>query len=139
MKEMESKIIEIIKTDQENLVAIYLFGSFATNENNKNSDVDIAILLNHQEAKKLGKLGFGELHKKLIIALNKDIDLINLQIAPTVLQKEIIAKGKCIFCNNVYEKDKFEMLILSAYQKLNEGRKLIIQGFVNDFKKSYAN
>ena len=139
MSSLELNIINIITNDFSNSIAIYLFGSFASNQNNKNSDVDIAILLNHVDAKEAGKLSFGELHKKLISGLNKDVDLINLRISSTVLQKEIIAKGRCIFCTNIDEKDKFEMLTLSFYQILNKGRAHIIQDFANNFKKYNAN
>ena len=54
--------------------------------------------------------------------MNKDVDLINLRLAPTVLQKEIIMNGERLFQSTGTAADEFEMLVLSLYQKLNEER-----------------
>lgn len=63
------------------------------------SDVDIAVLLPHQEAKAAG----------------------SSRTAPIVLQKEIIGGGTCVFA--------VEMLVLSLYGKLNEERREILEEF----------
>lgn len=54
--------------------------------------------------------------------LKKDVDLINLRLAPTVFQKEIILAERRIFCADRYAADEFEMRVLSFYQKLNQER-----------------
>ena len=65
----------------------YLFGSFGTEQEWPDSDVDIAVLLPPEEAKKIGVLSMSDLRFALEPALKKEIDLINLRCVPTVLQK----------------------------------------------------
>ena len=48
--------------------------------------------------------------------------MINLRLASTVFQKEIIAADRRIYCADEYAADEFEMLTFSYYQKLNEER-----------------
>lgn len=102
--------------------AIYLFGSWGTEYERAESDVDIAILLPPKQAKGAGSLLFGPLHQALQAAVSRDVDLINLRLAPTVLQKEIIMHGRRLFHAAGTVADEFEMLVLSLYQKLNEER-----------------
>ena len=109
--------------------AIYLFGSYGTENEWPDSDVDIALLLPPEEAKKAGSLVMGELHSALESLLKKDVDLINLRQVSTVFQKEIIMADRRIFCADAYAADEFEMLVLSLYQKLNEERaELLAEG-----------
>lgn len=102
--------------------AIYLFGSYGTENEWPDSDVDIALLLPPDEAKKAGTLMMSDLCFALESLLKKDVDLINLRQMSTVFQKEIILAERRIFCADAYAADEFEMLVLSFYQKLNEER-----------------
>lgn len=123
------KIISTILQHAPDVEAIYIFGSTAKNQENKNSDIDIVILLPVKQAKEIGNLYLTDLHSDLIFLLKKEVDLINLRIVSTVFQKEIISKGTVIYCANRYNKDEFEMLIISFYQTLNFERKEILEKF----------
>jgi hypothetical protein len=68
-------------------------------------------------------------HLELVEALGKDVDLLNARQVSTVFQKEIVAKGRLLYCADKYAVDEFEMLTLSYYQKLNEERKEILEEF----------
>ncbi len=115
-------IISTLLTAYPDTQAIYLFGSYGTENEWPDSDVDIALLLPPDEAKKVGTLMMGELRFALESFLKKDVDLINLRQVSTVFQKEIILAERRIFCADEYAADEFEMLVLSLYQKLNEER-----------------
>ena len=117
--------------------AIYLFGSYDTVFERKDSDVDIALLLPALLAKKMNALSFSDLVFDLEKALKKRVDIINLRRVSTVFQKEIIASERRIFCADEYGADEFEMLTLSFYQKLNEERKEILEEFFKS-KRAYA-
>ena len=129
----EKSIINIVLKHFADVEAIYLFGSII----NKESDVDIALLLPEKTAENVGSLFMNELRSELESFLKRDVDLVNLRIVSTVLQKEIIAADKRIYCSNEYAADKLEMLILSYYQKLNEERKEILEEFFKS-KRAYA-
>ncbi len=107
--------------------AIYLFGTYGTADEWPNSDVDLAVLLPPQEAKAAGFLALSALHLELESLLKKEVDLINLRRASTVLQKEVIIADRRIYQADEYATDEFEMLTLSYYQKLNEERAEIIE------------
>jgi len=122
-----SKIIRAILNHHPEIQAIFLFGSYGTEDERPESDVDIALLLTPNDSKRLGSLLAGNLHSELERLLSKDVDLINLRQVSTVLQKEIIAANRCIYQGDKHAEEEFEMLMLSQYQKLNDERKGIIE------------
>jgi predicted nucleotidyltransferase len=106
--------------------AIYLFGSYGTEQEWPDSDVDIAVLLPPEEAKKAGSLQMSDLRFDLESLLKKEVDLINLRRVPTVIQKEVVV-ADCRICDrDWFAAEEFEMLTLSYYQKLNEERAEIL-------------
>ena len=117
-----TSIVRIVLEHYPEAQAIYLFGSYGTENEWPDSDVDIAVLLPPAEAKRAGALDMGDLRLTLEGLLGKDVDLINLRQVSTVLQKEVVFADRRIFCADVYAADEFEMLTLSFYQKLNQER-----------------
>lgn len=105
---------------------IYLFGSYSTEDEWPDSDIDIALLLPPDEAKKVRSFAMSECSIALANSLRKDVDLLNARTISTVFQKEIVTKGRLLYCADRYAVDEFEMLALSYYQKLNEERADII-------------
>jgi len=133
---MTEKIAQTCLSAFPNTQAIYLFGSWGTTAEREESDVDLALLLPHQQAKKLKSLYMTPLHHQLESLLHRDVDLINLRQVSTVLQKEVIAKNRRVYCADSYAADEFEMLTISYYQKLNEERAGVLQSFFKS-KRAY--
>ena len=121
------KITDIVLKYHTNCQAIYLFGSFADGSAHAKSDIDIALLLPHDEAKQIPSFAMSDVLYELGKELKHDIDLVNLRKVSTVFQNQITETGKVIFCADRYAKDEFEMLTLSFYQKLNQERKEILE------------
>lgn len=119
---MQAKITETILTHFPDTQAIYLFGSYGTQDEWPDSDVDIALLLPPIMAKQTDYLALDDLRRALERLLGKEVDLINLSQVSTVFKKEIIMAERRIFTADQYAADEFEMLTLSFYQKLNEER-----------------
>lgn len=107
--------------------AIYLFGTFGTSDERNESDVDIALLLDHELAKATGDLRQSDLLYELESLLGKEVDLINLRQVSTVFQFEILEANRLLYLGDEYAIDLFEMLTISYYQKLNEERELILK------------
>jgi predicted nucleotidyltransferase len=124
------EIVQIILDDLPNTQAIYLFGSFATGEITAHSDIDLGVLLPHEEARTADDLRFSETAFKISKQTKRDTDLINLRKASNVFQNQIVSTGKLIFCCDEYAKDVFEMMSLSFYMELNELRALILRDFI---------
>lgn len=115
-------LIQIVLEHYPDTQAIYMFGTHGTEDEWEDSDVDLALLLPSVEAQQAGNLYVTNLYTELEKRLRKDVDLINLRLASTVFQKEIVAADRRIYCADEYAADEFEMLTFSYYQKLNEER-----------------
>ncbi len=127
IQKFNSMLINIILAHYPETQAIYLFGSYQTADERADSDMDIALLLPPQQAKAAGTLALSALRFELEAHLERDVDLINVRQAPTVLQKEVVAADRRIYLADAYAAAEFEMLTLSYYQKLNEERGNIIR------------
>lgn len=126
------KIITTVLKYYPDVQAVYLFGSYGTDEAWTDSDVDIAVLLPHEKSSKAGSLLMSDLRFELERLLRKGVDLINLRQVPTVLQKEVVMDDRRICQSDEYAADEFEMLTFSYYQKLNEERREILEGILAD-------
>lgn len=120
-------ITQAVLAHYPNVQGIYLFGSSMTEDEWPDSDVDLALLLPPLEAKLERRLAGSDCAFELARTLGKEIDLLNARMVSTVFQKEIVTKGRLLYCGDRYAVDEFEMLTLSYYQKLNEERAEIIE------------
>lgn len=130
--ETAETIIQTVLAHYPNVQGIYLFGSCMTEDEWPNSDVDIALLLPPLEAKQVRHLPMSDCSIELARALGKEVDLLNARTVSTVFKKEIVSKGRLLYCANRYAVDEFEMLAISYYQKLNEERSEIIDSALAD-------
>jgi uncharacterized protein len=126
MRNPNQEIIQLVLSHYRDTQAIYLFGTYQTEYERPDSDVDIALLLPPAQAKAAGLLVGSDLHYDLAALLRRDIDLINLRLVPTVLQKEVIMAERPLYQADAYAVAEFEMLTLSYYQRLNAERAEII-------------
>ncbi len=112
--------------------AIYIYGTWGTEYQRQDSDLDIAVLLPNTTARDIDYSTWGHLSVEVASAAKVDrIDLVNLRTAPVILRKEIIAADRRIYCADENAADEFEMLTLSFYQKLNEERREIVESGLN--------
>jgi len=127
----ESTIREVVLRYYPGAQGIYLFGTYGTEDERPDSDIDIGRLLPIEQARREKNLAWSACRLALEDALTKEVDLLNVREVSTVLQKEIIYQGNLIYAADQYAVDEFEMLVLSYYQKLNEERTGIIEEAVN--------
>jgi predicted nucleotidyltransferase len=98
--------------------AVYLFGSAASGRARPDSDIDLAVLAE-------GSLSTSQLLRARILlaeSLSRDVDLIDLARASTVLRKEVLAGGRLLYETGPSRRAEFEMYTLSDYARLNEER-----------------
>ncbi len=120
-------IIDTVRKHHRNVQGIYLFGTFGTDTERTDSDLDLALLLPPAEAMKEKNLAIGACRDSLEELSGRVVDLINLREANTVFQNEIMTEGRLVCVANENEIDAFEMKVMSAYQKLNEERAAILK------------
>ncbi|WP_353093841.1 nucleotidyltransferase domain-containing protein [Tissierella praeacuta] len=91
---------------------IYVFGSYAKGNSRKDSDIDIAILLNGDidVYTKLNILG-----ALIDIFKREDIDLVILNNVNEVLKFQVIKYGKIIYMESLYTKAMLESRVMSEY------------------------
>lgn len=131
-EQAEEAITHVVTQHYPSTQAIYLFGSYQTEDEWPDSDVDVAILLPPKESKKTGSLALSPLRFALESLLKKDVDIINLRYVSTVLQKEIVTADRRIYTADKCAAEEFEMLTFSYYQKLTEERAGIIEQALKD-------
>lgn len=113
-------IAAVLADAGDGLIAAYGFGSAGTEDERRDSDVDIAVLYAAPCP------SIDALREALEARLDKPVDLIDLRRAPAVLRKEIVLTGSRIVCHDPLAADSFEAHVLSAYQKLSQERAGIV-------------
>ncbi len=94
MSTIEDKIRDYFKNKRE-VIAVYLFGSYAAGKEQLFSDIDIGILLERHQID-TGKEIITKYLVELARILRKDIHPVILNLASEELLKQIFQKGKCI-------------------------------------------
>lgn len=123
IQQVINTILEVFPT----IEGVYIFGSTGTEFEKKESDVDIAILSDSP----MTSIQVWNLSQKIAVAINKDVDLVDLHEVSTVFCFQIISTGKRVYCRDKNICDNFEMIAYSSYLRLNEERKEILDDIKN--------
>ena len=115
-------IIETIRKAVPNLIALYRFGSQVHGTAGPESDVDVAILAPDP----LSPPTLFDLQQQLAVLLHKEVDLVDLASATTVLRMQVVSTGECLFSGNDRTREEFETSVFSSYARLNEERRGIL-------------
>lgn len=102
---------------------IYLFGSRATGDENAGSDVDLAVLADQP----IDSLARWRLQEDLASGFGRDVDLVDLWQASTVLRARIVETGRVLYERQQSDRHQFEATALAAYARLNEERRGILE------------
>jgi predicted nucleotidyltransferase len=105
------------------LQGILLFGSQANGTATENSDVDLGILLDGMA----DPVKSWENAQVLAAQLGRDVDLVDLRAATTILQKEAIMNGCWIWQQSALACDQFELQVIAMYQQLQYDRRDILE------------
>jgi predicted nucleotidyltransferase len=116
-------------SEENEAVAVYLFGSYAHGKAQGTSDVDIGILLNSND-KKLFKEKQISYLKELGRLLRKDIHPVILNTAGEMLMHQIFAKGKCIVENNPQQHARFKMVMFSRIAAFSDYKRQMQDGLM---------
>lgn len=102
--------------------AIYRFGSWGTEMARAESDIDLAVL----PRQPLDAVLCWELGQSLAVLAGRDVDLVDLLRASTVLRMQVISSGKRLHCADLVTVEAFEDRVFSSYARLNEERREIL-------------
>ncbi len=115
--------LRIMREEVPDLVAVYLFGSCARGNARPESDIDLAVLSNQP----LDPLFRWHLQEKLAAALGRNVDLVDLLRASTVMRRQVLLDGKLLYEGDRYGRELFEATSLGMYARLQEERREILK------------
>ncbi|MHB1981308.1 MAG: type VII toxin-antitoxin system MntA family adenylyltransferase antitoxin [Sulfobacillus sp.] len=123
-------ITEIVRHLEANLhpQAIYLFGSAARDGLRQDSDVDVGVLTKSALTDTERYVLAGELAD----ICHRDVDVIDLCATTTVLQAQVVTRGRLIAEAFPLDRALFEMRTLKAYAMLSEERLPITERMVRE-------
>ena len=118
----EDQIVAVLREKLPGLLAVYLFGSQALNMAGPDSDIDLAILAGgRQDTLTLWNLG-----QDLASMFDRDVDLLDLRAATTVMQYQIITTGRRLWKKDL-QAGLFECAVLSQKTELDTARAALLQ------------
>ena len=110
-------------------LVVYVFGSASTGTARAGSDIDIGFLPRRRcEPYDVFSAG-GDLATEL----GRDVDLVDLSSAPTVMRAEVLRTGRRLSTTDETRADQFEMYTLADYADLNQERSAAVRSFVAGF------
>ena len=121
--DQRNMITDLITDRVKDPIAIYLFGSRATDAVHETSDFDIAVLPTEPIPASLR----WDIQQELAIILRSDVDLVDLRSASTVMRFQVVATGELLYSSDSTEVATFEMVTLSMYTRFNEERREILE------------
>ena len=116
------RITDAMVASVPRLIAVYRFGSSASGDARPDSDVDIAFLA----ISRLDPVVRFNLQEELAVQLHRSVDLVDLRAASTVMRMQVISTGIPILTVDDGERERFETYTYSAYARLNEERREIL-------------
>ncbi|HRE43499.1 MAG TPA: nucleotidyltransferase domain-containing protein [Terricaulis sp.] len=126
--------IALLRRDIPGFAGAYLFGSAADGTDGPESDVDIAVFAGRSQLDRARVLDVQEALAKVI---GRDVDLIDLAAAPTILQAQVIGEGRLIDAPDADAIAFFEVRILREYQQL-KARRAGIEADIRERGRIYA-
>lgn len=115
-------VVDVLRARLPGLVLVVLHGSCARGDARADSDVDVAVLA---EAA-IDPPTLFDLQAELESPLGSAVDLVDLWTADDVLRVQVIEHGTVLFERSRNERERFEMLALARYARLNEERAGIV-------------
>lgn len=115
---MKTRIVDFL-VDRLDPHTVYLFGSAAKGPVKPESDIDLAVLCD----RRVDREALFRVQLDLAAILDRDIDLVDLRDADSILQMQVLANGEIIYCRDENKRLAAEAMMMKAYQMLNFNRR----------------
>ena len=125
-----SRIVSGYFSRKKEIVAVYVFGSYATAKCRSLSDIDIGILLDVNCVNQAVKIR-QECLPDLSRLLRKDVHLTVLNSASEALLRQVFEKGRCILINNQKKLSVYTMTTFVRITDFAFYREKMKAGFIN--------
>jgi predicted nucleotidyltransferase len=118
--------VDLLAEALPGLAAVYVYGSAAAGRLRRDSDIDLAVYAGAP----IDEAQLVELRETIARSLNRDVDLVDMATAPTVLQMEVLRAGPAIAAPRPTEAGLLELRIMRDYYDLKYRRIGIEQDIV---------
>jgi predicted nucleotidyltransferase len=119
----DRRVIKLLQEALPDILAVYVFGSTGTPYERAGSDLDLAFL----SARPEDPVFVWDIAQRIAAAVGRDVDLIDLRRASTVIVAHIVAEGRRLLCADSGTCAAFETYALADYARLNEERRGILE------------
>ena len=113
----QGPVLDSLRAAFPSCMAVYAFGSQIQGTAGPDSDLDLAILV----AGYADPVQLWEMASQLADTVGCPVDLLDLRAASTVMQHQILSKGRCIWSNGL-EASLFECFVFSEKLSLDQAR-----------------
>lgn len=110
--------VDLLRREFPAAAGIYVFGSAADGRRRPDSDVDLAIFA----GRALERARILDVQEKAARLLRCDVDLVDLAVAPTILQIQVIGEGRILAAPDESALAAFEVRVMRDYQELKARR-----------------
>ena len=124
--------------NEKNIVAVYLFGSYADSKEGISSDVDLAILFDERERESINQR-LDEYLVALSRSLRKDLHLTAMDFASEALLKQIFKKGKCLVVKDTRKLAYFKMIAFTKIVNFNYYHSQMQKGIIHKVLRGSKN
>jgi predicted nucleotidyltransferase len=133
MVNIEDKINTLIKYFETNddILAVWLIGSYATEYQTEKSDIDFSILFNKDVS----------IIEEMKISCNisdiigfENVDTVDLKKAPITLQFKTIKEGRSLYEADFIKTSDYIEYVINRYRE----EKYYLESFMKDYYKSYS-
>lgn len=116
-------LAESLLNEFPELLAVYRFGSSGGDYELPTSDIDLAVYAGAP----LPTVRLWRTAQELATEARRDVDVVDLAAASTVMRAQIVYRGERIYCTDETACETFEDYVYSSYARLNEERRDILQ------------
>ena len=114
-------VVQLLQSRLPTLLAVYAFGSQVAGTADQHSDLDLAVLV----AGYADSVELWDISSDVAELVNCEVDLLDFRAASTVMQYQILTKGKRLFALDS-SIDSYEAGLLSDMTALNEARAALL-------------
>ena len=134
-KEIENKLREHFSQEKD-VLAVYLFGSFAQGKDNQFSDVDVAVLLDFRIPPDQYTSQCLHFMNQLSILLKREVDVVILNKADTFIKYQVLKNGQRILEFDMDQTRSFEARAVVEYCDYLPIRQKLEKAFIAHLKKA---
>lgn len=116
-------LVDRLRGEFPEILAVYRFGSFASEYERPASDIDLAVYAGIP----LSAASLWRMAQGLAAEAGRDVDIVDLASASSVMRAQVIHKGERVYCADEVACETFEDYVYSSYARLNEERQGILE------------